>query len=271
VLAVQLFVSEAHSGHVRSGAPWDPPFDNNESNLEALIDAKTRTLSLWRIAGLPVVYDVTPGFDGRFVWAELGTGFWGDNYAYTSVDWRNLQSESRDPDFIGMSFNTWNGYTEGYAAVPTVEHGTTIYTWLSDVYRDDPRECHHVEYEDGRAAYRIDGAICEKWRSLRGRRGVLGEPISDVLEAERATFAHFADGSVFVSAAQGVHEVHGPIHAEYRRLGYDTSCLGLPIADPEAVADGVRSRFEQGAITLAYGASTATAQCEVAGMTAAPN
>jgi hypothetical protein len=33
----------------------------------------------------------------------------------------------------GIVMDTWNGFTEGYAAVPAREHGTTVYNWLSDL------------------------------------------------------------------------------------------------------------------------------------------
>jgi hypothetical protein len=33
----------------------------------------------------------------------------------------------------GITFNTWNGYTEGYAAVPTLERGDQAFTWLQSL------------------------------------------------------------------------------------------------------------------------------------------
>jgi hypothetical protein len=144
VLAIQLYMSEMRSGRVQASAPFEPPVDNNEGNLESMLDGKLHLLDSWRAAGLPVVYDVSPGFDGRYVWAVYGTCFWGDNADYTSDDWRNLQSENKRHDYIGITFNTWNGYTEGYSAVPSAEHGTVIYDWLTDLYAPDPRACHHV-------------------------------------------------------------------------------------------------------------------------------
>ena len=91
----------------------------------------TPTISAWIATGLPVILDVSSGFDGRFVWAAGGgTGFWGDNFEYTDDRWRNGLSQLKGPGIKGITFNTWNGYTEGYAAVPSKEHGTTIFDWL---------------------------------------------------------------------------------------------------------------------------------------------
>lgn len=254
VLATQFFMSEVHAGGIRIGAPWAPPVDNNLSNLDEMAHAKHRLLDAWARTGLPLIYDVSPGFDGRFVWESFGTGFWGDNYSYTSDDWRNLQSEAKGSKFAGITFNTWNGYTEGYAAVPTLEHGTTIYDWLTDLYASDPRTCDHVEYDDGRASLRVTGAICDKWRELGGRHGMLGLPLGSEAATARGHVLHFEGGSVFRAQGAPAHEVHGAILHEYQRVGYDSSCLGLPVSDEEPMAEsGRRSRFEFGEITFAAG------------------
>jgi hypothetical protein len=259
VLAIHLFLSEARAGRVQVAPPFEAPFDNNVSNLSAMIDGKIVLLELWRITGLPVVYDVASGFDGRFVWAGGGSGFWGDNYNYTSDDWRNLESEQKNKRFIGVALYTWNGYTEGYAVVPTVEHGDTIYDWLGDMYSADPRDCHHVAYEDGHASHLVSGDICLKWEALGASRGVLGEPTSDELTSTRARYAHFEDGDIFAAAELGVHDVYGAAAREYQRLGYEESCLGLPIADQEqTAAGGFIARFEHGSITLIDGLATAS-------------
>ena len=250
VLAIQLFLSELRSGRVLSSPPFLPPVDNNQSNLDELIAGKLHLLDSWRKQGLPVIYDVSPGFDGRFVWAPFGTSFWGDNYDYTTDDWRNLQSEHKGRDYVGISFNTWNGYTEGYCAVPTLEHGTTIYDWLTDLYTPDARSCHHVEYQDGKPAHRVAGAICEKWQSLLGSQGALGAPLGSELALERASVVRFLYGSIYASESYGVHEVHGAIHEEYERLGFERSCLGMPISDEQALPDGRISHFERGSISF---------------------
>jgi hypothetical protein len=261
VLAIQFFMSEMHGGGVLASAPAQPPIDNNVANLDALLFGKLAVLEGWLSTGIPVVYDVSSGFDGRYVWAPYGSGFWGDNRDYTSDAWRNFQSEHNSHAFIGVTFNTWNGYSEGYAATPTVEHGVTIYDWLRDLYEPDARACNHVEYEGGRAAFRVSGAICEKWRELGGRRGALGPPVSNELTTERGRVLHFAHGSVFLSEAFGAREVHGALHDEYQRLGYGSSCLGLPVSDEEPIPGGWISRFEHGVITFVAGDTKPRATC----------
>lgn len=259
VLAIQLFLSELRSGRVLSSAPYQRPIDNNQFNLDALIDGKLQLLASWRDVGLPVIYDVSPGFDGRYVWASSGTSFWGDNNDYTSDDWRNLQSEHKTRSYVGLTFNTWNGYTEGYCAVPTLEHGTTIYDWLTDLYTPEASACSHVSYQDGKPAFRVTGAICEKWQGLLGSRGALGEPLSNEIALERANVVRFLYGSIYESDRYGVREVHGAIHDLYERMGFEQSCLGLPTSDEEALPDGRISRFERGSIS--FRANRARADC----------
>jgi uncharacterized protein with LGFP repeats len=118
-----------------------------------------------------------------------------------------------------------------------------------------------VEYLDGKPAYRVTGAICEKWQALLGRRGALGDPMSSELPLERASVVRFLHGSVYLTERYGVREVHGAIHDEYERLGFERSCLGLPIADEEDAPNGRRSRFERGAITFTSGDRKARARC----------
>jgi hypothetical protein len=41
-----------------------------------------------------------------------------------------------DQNFVrGITFNTWNGYTEGYAAVPTDEYGDSAVVWLQSLFQ----------------------------------------------------------------------------------------------------------------------------------------
>ena len=132
VLAVNGFASEVFSGKVKNGPDCSEPnwrnclpYDNNVDNLSQLADWKRSAVRDWVRTGLPVILDVSNGFDGRVVWSRSkgGTGFWGDNMDYTDDRWRNWMSEIKGTDAKGLIFDTWNGYTEGYAAVPSQEHG----------------------------------------------------------------------------------------------------------------------------------------------------
>jgi hypothetical protein len=58
---------------------------------------------------------------------------------YSDDRWRNWLSELKSSGIKGIVMDTWNGYTEGYAAVPSREHGAIVYNWLTDLLEPDPR------------------------------------------------------------------------------------------------------------------------------------
>jgi hypothetical protein len=257
VLAVQGFASEVFSGSVKNGPrcfsnDWRQcqPHDNNVDNIEHLANWKQSAVSDWVKTREPVILDVSNGFDGRIVWskAEHGAGFWGDNLNYTDDRWRNWMSQLKGQGIKGITFNTWNGYTEGYAAVPSVEHGFTVYNWLTDLLEALPWECSHMHYVNGARTHRVYGAICEKWKQLGADRG-FGGPVSEELPSARGRVSFFADGKViYWSGATGAHALYGLIAKTYEEAGADASCLGLPISDEEASNNGRVSRFEHGKI-----------------------
>jgi hypothetical protein len=259
VLAIHSYMSEISSspfGLIKNGPPCGKnvdwrlcrPHDNNVDNLEQLAEWKRADLGNWTSTGLPVILDVSNGFDGRKVWAEGGAGFWGDNLDYTEDRWRNWMSQLKGPAIRGITFSTWNGYTEGYAAVPSVEHGWTVYNWLTDLLEPPPWDYSHMHYLNGARTHRVYGAICEKWIRLGGDRG-FGAPVSEELPSKLGRMQYFAGGrAIYWSGSTGAHEIHGMIAATYRAEGGDASCLGLPISDEETSSDGRVSHFQHGRI-----------------------
>lgn len=275
VLGVSGFESEVFSGKVINGPPcFDPdwsrcqPHDNNRDNLENMLKWKQAAVRDWLAKGPPVFLDVSNGFDGRFVWRESGAGYWGDNMNYTDDRWRNWTSQLKGygaslassteetralPAVKGITVDTWNGYTEGYAAAPSQEHGGTVYNWLMDLLEPDPRDCSHMHYVNGIRTFRVYGAICEKWIQLGADR-MFGRPIANEAPTSRGRVSFFADGkAIYWSGATGAHEVHGRIAKTYWDAGADNSCLGLPISDEEPSGSGRISRFEHGEITWQQG------------------
>ena len=264
VLAIQGFASEVFSppGLVKNAPPcpergdWRlcPPYDNNVDNLERIADWKRDAVRDWVKTGVPVILDVSNGFDGRVVWAEVWHGFWGDNLDYTDDRWRNWMSELKGPGIKGITFNTWNGYTEGYAAVPTREHGWTVYNWLTDLLEPPPWDYSHMHYVNGAGTHRVYGAICEKWINLGADRG-FGAPISEELPTARGgRMQYFADGkAIYWSGMTGAHALYGLIAKTYREEGADGSCLGLPISDEEESGKNRVCHFERGRIDWSPG------------------
>jgi hypothetical protein len=262
VLAVQGFASEISSGLIINSDPkvcvknergLCEPHDNNHDNLKRLADWKRDALHDWIATGVPVILDVTNGFDGRYVWGGSpdhlkGVAFWGDNLNYTEDRWRNWMSELKGPGIKGIVVDAWNGYTEGYATVPSIEHGETVYNWLTDLLEPPPWDYNHMHYFNGARTHRVFGAICEKWIQLGADRR-FGAPLSDELPSAHGRMQNFSNQAViYWSSRTHAHAVTGVIAKTYREIGGDASCLGLPISDTETVIDGKVSHFEHGTI-----------------------
>jgi hypothetical protein len=78
----------------------------------------------WFATGIPFLMDVSPGYDARIV-------FPGSVYYGFTAEWRDaLAGMAVEFGADGLAFNSWNGYTEGMAAVPTREYGDVFFRWL---------------------------------------------------------------------------------------------------------------------------------------------
>jgi hypothetical protein len=42
--------------------------------------------------------------------------------------------DSQHP-YVGIAYNTWNGYTEGYVAVPNTRNGDADYRWIKRLFQ----------------------------------------------------------------------------------------------------------------------------------------
>jgi hypothetical protein len=98
---------------------------------------KHRWAEAWFHSRVPFVMDVSSGYDGRIVFAE--DWFFGLNRYWLC----GLDQMVREFGAGGVVFNSWNGYTEGMAAVPTKEDGSMFYDWLTsllvaDIYAQTP-------------------------------------------------------------------------------------------------------------------------------------
>ena len=78
----------------------------------------------WTATGMPFLMDVSPGYDAHIVFPGSVV------YGFTPQWQEALTALVREYGNSGLVYNSWNGYTEAMAAVPTQEHGTTHYDWL---------------------------------------------------------------------------------------------------------------------------------------------
>jgi hypothetical protein len=113
VLAVQCFLSEIWKG------------DGDES---LLIDWKRQFASGWIDSGVPFIFDATPGYNARAVFPN--------SVAYgNNQDWWNAQlGIVRDLKPTGVTFNAWNGFTEGMAGMPTLQYGDANEGWIKSLF-----------------------------------------------------------------------------------------------------------------------------------------
>jgi len=121
-LAIEPFISEIALG---------------TDDLRDLLPLKQTLVSNWVASGVPFILDVSPGYDAHAVFPTKNDEYW---RIPNDVLWHNGQTQmipsGSGANFIrGITFNTWNGYTEGYAAVPALEYGAQAYTWLQTLLR----------------------------------------------------------------------------------------------------------------------------------------
>lgn len=113
VLAIQCFIPEIWTG---------------QSDENALITWKNNFAQGWINTGIPFIHDISPGYDAHIVFP--GSPLYGNNSL-----WRNLQDQAiNNFGSESFTFNAWNGYTEGFAGVPTEEYGDTTYQWVCGIY-----------------------------------------------------------------------------------------------------------------------------------------
>jgi len=116
VLAIQCFLPEIWTGM---------------SNEHTLNTWKRNYLLSWKNTGLPLIHDLTPGYDAHILFPSSPV------YGNTQT-WRDLQSQVIfDFESQSMTFNSWNGYTEGMAGMPTVQYGDASFLWMCNHFGGD--------------------------------------------------------------------------------------------------------------------------------------
>ena len=84
--------------------------------------------SRWVHTGIPFIQDISAGYDASIVFE--GSVVYGNNPEWRASNGKIVHKLLSQ----GITFNTWNGYTEGYAGMPTVEFGDGTYLWVNDLF-----------------------------------------------------------------------------------------------------------------------------------------
>ncbi len=114
ILAISCFIPEIWTG---------------SSDDTFLTQWKRFFSSQWIDTGIPVIQDISPGYDAHIVFP--GSPIYGN-----TEQWRQSLSQIIDDlDSKGLTFNAWNGYTEGFAGVPTLQYGDATSQWLQEEMR----------------------------------------------------------------------------------------------------------------------------------------
>ena len=103
----------------------------------------------------------------------------------------------------------------------------------------------------GHAASEPCMAITQKWLSLGGANGFVGQPVDDEKVAPDGWghFRYFQHAAIYWSPLTCAHVVYGEIFSKWARLQWERGPLGYPITDELPAAYGGRySRFQYGAI-----------------------
>lgn len=139
ILAVQCFIPEITLGmtHEPFMTRWKHQFS-----------------SRWVHTGIPVIQDISAGYDAHIVFP--GSVIYGNN-----PDWREASGQIvHKLQSQGITFNTWNGYTEDYAGMPTEEFGAATYQWVGD---------HFKNFEPATSLHKVPGRIeAEDWSEMSG-------------------------------------------------------------------------------------------------------
>ena len=116
-LGIQCFAPEIFSG---------------ESGDDDLLSFKRGFISDWFATGIPVLVDVSPGYDGHLVFGDDAKGAYGH-----SDEWiQGVTALVNEYGRAGMVYNSWNGYTEAMVGTPTTEKGNSLYDWLKALNSD---------------------------------------------------------------------------------------------------------------------------------------
>ncbi|MGD2095238.1 MAG: hypothetical protein PVH77_09560 [Phycisphaerales bacterium] len=97
------------------------------SSDQYLINWKQRFSRGWAETDIPFLMDISPGYDAHIVFPNSVQ--YGLNDSWMQALTEMVQEFGDD----GLMYNSWNGYTEGMAAVVLQEHGDKFYEWLREL------------------------------------------------------------------------------------------------------------------------------------------
>jgi hypothetical protein len=124
-LGLQAFIPELFTGicsrYFHPGSDCDKV--GGSPALTSLIDWKRGYVQRWVAKNIPVILDVAPGYDAHIIFGTAETSqppeIHTDVRYGNTATWRDAQTAFLGLGVVGLTGNTWNGFTEGYAIMPS--------------------------------------------------------------------------------------------------------------------------------------------------------
>lgn len=115
ILAIQCFIPEIWTGYTQENA---------------LVQWKKRFSKDWEDTGIPFIFDLSSGYDAHVVFP--GSMIYGNTQA-----WRDSLSRMiSNSNCQGITFNSWNGYTEGMAFMSTLQYEDDNFLWARSLFQN---------------------------------------------------------------------------------------------------------------------------------------
>ncbi len=181
---------------------------------------------------------------------------WFVEYKYGAIYW------TPERGALAVHSGTWQKYKElgghtSHLGLPTAETTNTL-NLATLVTRFENGA---IYWSPGTGMHAVYGPIFTKYQALRGERGLLGLPTSDVLTNPDGvgTFVRFQRGVIYSHPGAGTWEVHGAIYDRWAGMDWERSVMGYPISDETSVlGDDYRVSYFQGGTIVWEKATTDT-------------
>ena len=137
------------------------------------------------------------------------------------------------------------GYEQGKMGLPITQEFSTISGGWFQKYQNgfiigSPKSGYHESY----------GKIRERWNNIDNEKGVLGFPISDVVEKKGYKIQHYEKGNIMGNDNLGYWEIQGDVFKFYNSLNdLQKDKLGLPLKNEVWNNNKWTQYFERGLIT----------------------
>lgn len=117
-----------------------------------------------------------------------------------------------------------------------------------------------VYWSPATGAQTVAGSFRDFWAARGWENSGFGYPTSSAFGGLTGGGwgQRFQGGSLYVSAATGVHSVAGAVRDAWAAQGWENGRLGYPKSEPYPVSGGTRQDFTGGAITVVGGAASVT-------------